>query len=321
MLYLIFCFSFITMFLLMYAVIKILIVNKKAISRLKGYTVSENSKVEKTRSSSKDFKVGLEFLSKGFSNSKFLEGYKKDVQQLLTRAHLLLKPEEYISICIILLFLLASITFLISGSILLTIGAAILGWLLPGIVLKFKIKKRTKQLNEQLSDAIVLISNSLKAGFSFFQAADTVAKEMKGPIGEEFLTMQKETNLGVTTEKALENIISRVSSDDFELVITAVQIQRQVGGNLAEVLDNISSTIRERIKIKGEVKTITAQGRMSGLVISVLPPGIGFIIYLINPEYIGTLFKNPIGIMIIVFSIMMELLGIFFIKKIVKIEL
>lgn len=321
MLNLILIFSFIAIFLMVFTLLKILFGKRKAISRLKGYMLSENLKEEKARSSHNEFKVGFRFLSKGIVNIKFLKNYKKDIQHLLTRAHLFLKPEEYISICIVVVLLLGSMTFLLSNSILNTIGAAIFGWLLPSFILKSRIRKRLKHLNEQLSDAIVLISNSLKAGFSFFQAVDTVAKEMKGPIAEEFLIMQKETNLGVTTEKALENIVSRVASDDFGLVITAVQIQRQVGGNLAEVLDNISETIRERVKIKGEVKTITAQGRISGLIISLLPPGLGFIVYLISPEHIEILFKDPLGIMIIVFSIMMELLGIYFINKIVKIEL
>lgn len=321
MLNLILCFSFISMFLLIYVMMKVLFKNTKTIDRLKSFTIKENQKEDKGNVGHPDFKIELGFLSRGFMSNKFFKNYKKDIQLRLTRAHLLLKPEEYISICFILAFILGFIFIIISKSMINTFGGAIFGWLLPGFILKFKIKKRVKLLNEQLSDTIVLISNSLKAGFSFFQAVDTVAKEMNGPIAEEFRTMQKETNLGVTTEKALENIVSRVSSDDFELVITAVQIQRQVGGNLAEVLDNISSTIRERIKIKGEVKTTTAQGRISGLIISVLPPGLGFIIYLISPEHIGILFKDPLGIIIVIFSIIMELLGIYFINRIVKIEL
>ena len=184
-----------------------------------------------------------------------------------------------------------------------------------------KIKKRIKGLNEQLGDAIVMISNSLKTGYSFFQAIDMVAGEMTGPISEEFSILQKEINLGLSTDKALENLSARVSSDDLELVITAVLIQRQVGGNLAEVLDNISATIRDRVRIKGEIKTVTAQGRMSGWVISLLPAGLCLLIYVINPQYMAVLFTRPLGIMMLVISVFMELLGIFFISRIVKIEI
>jgi tight adherence protein B len=213
------------------------------------------------------------------------------------------------------------LVFALTKSILFTVIASIIAWLFPTFILRARIKKRVKSLNEQLSDAIVLISNSLKAGYSFFQAVDIVAKEMTGPIAEEFALLQKEVNLGLTTEKALENLVARVKSDDLELVVIAVLIQRQVGGNLSEILDNISSTIRERVKIKGEVKTVTAQGRASGFIISLLPVGLGLILFVINPEHISTLFTDPIGIAILVFSVMMELIGIYFISKIVKIEI
>ncbi len=181
-------------------------------------------------------------------------------------------------------------------------------------------KKRIKLLNNQLGDAIMLLSSSLKAGYSFFQAVDTVTKEMSGPISEEFVIMQKEVNLGVSTEKALENLVQRVGSDDLEMVITAVLIQRQVGGNLSEVLDNISTTIRDRIKIKGEVRTITAQGRVSGLVLSLLPIVLGVLVYMINPSHMQVLFTNPFGIILLVYSGIMELIGIFIIRKIVRVE-
>ncbi len=314
--------TFVSVTLLLYPIFKYILGNQKSISRINRYTNIEEIKEEKRRSGAhKEFKLGLGVISKRVGSVKFLDGYKKRIQMQLTRAHVLLKAEEFITICIIVFSGLGFLAFITTNSMLNTFGAGILGWIIPVMVLKSRIKKRLKLLNEQLGDAIVLISNSLKAGYSFFQAVDTVAKEMTGPIAEEFTFLQKEINLGLTTEKGLENLVSRAASDDLELVVTAVQIQRQVGGNLAEVLDNISSTIRERVKIKGEVKTITAQGRMSGMVIALLPAALGFILFLINPEHIGMLFSDSIGIAILCFSIMMELIGIYFISKIVKIEI
>jgi len=224
------------------------------------------------------------------------------------------------TICLILFAILSLLVFLISSSVMLSIITGFIGMFIPKYILGVKIKKRVKYLNDQLSDAITLISNSLKAGYSFFQSVDIVTKEMTGPISEEFLLLQKEINLGLPTKEALENLIGRVGSDDLELVVTAVIIQRQTGGNLSEVLDNISSTIRDRVKIKAEVRTITAQGRMSGLIISILPIVLGFIIYLINPEHISILFKSPLGLGILGFSVIMELIGIYAINKIVKVE-
>lgn len=312
--------SFISIVLLLYPILKYILGKQKAIFRLKRYINNEEIRAEKKNYSHKEYRPGLNVIAKGIRNAKFLNSYKRKIQFQLTRAHILLKPEEYITVCIIIFFAAALIVIVLTGSILFSVLAAVIGWQFPPIILKGKIKKRTKVLNEQLSDAINLISNSLKAGYSFFQAVDVVAKEMHGPIAEEFAVLQKEVNLGLTTEKALENLVNRASSDDLELVVTAVLIQRQVGGNLSEILDNICSTIRERVKIKGEVKTLTAQGRMSGLIISILPPALGVILYLINPEHIGMLFNNPIGISILVYSVLMELIGIYFINKIVKIE-
>ena len=319
--------SSITVLLVLYPLLKYLVGKQKFIVRLNRYTNIEIIREEKKKIARKDFKMGFGIVAKGIGSVQFLDGYKKSVRFQLTRAHILLKAEEFMSLCVITSAIAGFLTFLITGSmplnsaLLFSIAAAVGGFIIPNFVLNTKIKKRMKLLNDQLCDAIALISNSLKAGFSFFQAMDSVAKEMTGPIAEEFTLLQKEINLGLTTEKALENMVKRVCSDDLELVVTAVLIQRQVGGNLAEVLDSISSTIRERIKIKGEVKTLTAQGRISGLIISVLPPGLGFLLFIINPEHIGILFQSTLGIVIVVFSIFMELIGIFCISRIVKIEM
>lgn len=320
MLNLIAFFIFVSSLLLFYSLTGHYIGKKKDISRLKRYMDMEESADEKKRVTHKEFKAGFGIMAKGIADMRFLDGYKKTIQKQLNRAHILLKAEEYIAICVTLFIFLAAIAYMFSRSLLYSIALGIIGWLMPMFIVKKKTSNRIKFLNNQLSDAIVLISNSLKAGYSFFQAVDVVSTEMTGPIAEEFGLLQKEISFGASTEKALENMVNRVGSDDLELVITAVLIQRQVGGNLAEVLDNISSTIRERIKIKGEVKTITAQGRMSGLIISILPVALGFIIYLINPEHIGLLFTNPLGITILVFSAIMELIGIYFVRKIVNIE-
>jgi tight adherence protein B len=312
---------FITMSVIFYLPAKALI-KQKSISRLKRYINVEEIHEEKRKNNKKDLKSSLSFFSKGIENVRFLDGYKKKIQTQLTRAHLLLKPEEFIALCLILFFAAVLFVLLLKGlqNWPISFIAGLTGWFLPGIILKSKMKKRVKNLNDQLGDTVALISNSLKAGYSFFQAIDMVAKEMTGPIAEEFSLLQKEINLGLTTEKALENLTIRVSSDDLELVITAVMIQRQTGGNLAEVLDNISTTIRDRVKIKGEIKTVTAQGRLSGWVISLLPLILAVMVFFINPEHISVMFTNPLGILMLAVSLLMELIGIILINKIVKIE-
>lgn len=320
--------AFVSVMLFFYPILKFYIGKQSALVRLKKYISMEEIQEEKRRGKQKqrqkEYKVGLGVISKGVKEARFLDNYKKKVYLDIQRAHILLKSEEFITVSIILFFVLGTFSFALFSytpfAIIFAIAGGILGWYIPSMYIKLRIKKRIKHLNEQLNDAIVLISNSLKAGYSFFQAVDIVSKEMTGPMAEEFAFLQKEVNFGTTTENALENLVTRIKSDDLELVVTAVLIQRQVGGNLAEVLDNISSTIRERIRIKGEVRTVTAQGRMSGLIIGLLPVVLGVVLFFINRDHVLVLFTDPIGIGILVFSVFMEFMGIYFIKKIVNIE-
>ena len=178
-----------------------------------------------------------------------------------------------------------------------------------------------KLFNRQLGDALIIIANSLRTGYSFMQAMDMVAREMKPPISSEFSRTVKEMNLGTTTEIALGNMAKRIDSEDLDLVFTAVLIQRQVGGNLSEVLDNIARTIRERVRIRGEIRTLTAQGRMSGLIVGLLPVAMGFVIYLLNPEYIRVLFSHPIGRLMLIAATVSQVIGIILIRRIVDIEI
>ncbi len=314
----------ISVFLFTYQILKLIAGKRDYISRLNSYTNVEEAKAESKKSIRKENgKVFGGVLSKSIGKVKFLDGYKKKLQTQLTRAHLLLKVDELIVLNLIILFVTGALVLMPMGSRgwLPALVAGIASWNIPMLVIKSKAKKRVKLLNEQLADAITMMSNSLKAGYSFFQAVEIVVEEMTGPISEEFGTLQKEINLGQTTEKAMENMAARVSSEDLELVITAVMIQRQVGGNLSEVLDNITATIRDRVKIKGEIKTVTAQGRMSGWVISLLPLILYVLTYMINPTQMSLLFTRPLGILMIVIAVVMELIGIMTIRKIVQIEI
>jgi tight adherence protein B len=320
---LIFILIFITITLIIYTISTYSAYNQKSISRLNKYFRTEEIKQKDTNKKQKN-RSALDIMARGIKEISFLDSYKKKIQSDLSLAHILLKPEEYIIICLLLFSGIGFLTFLITDKSSLAIFFSLItgsvGWIIPKIVVQSKIRKRIRRLNDQLGDTVLLISNSLKAGFSFFQAIDAVSVEMKGPIAEEFALLQKEINLGSTTEKALENLIARIPSRDLELVVTAVLIQRQIGGNLSEILDNISFTIKERIRIKGEIRTVTAQGRISGLIISFLPVGLFLTLYVINPSYMSLLFTEPLGIVIIVFAVIMEFLGIFAIKKIVTIE-
>lgn len=167
---------------------------------------------------------------------------------------------------------------------------------------------------------ISTIVGALRAGFSFPQALKSVAEESSSPMKEEMELVLKEMQYGVTIEESLNKLKERMPSEDLNLMVQAILIQRQVGGNLATVLDQIANTIRERIKIHGQIKTLTAQGRMSGMVVALLPVILGGFLLVIEPNYMSVMFSNPIGLLLLGVGAVSCLIGFVFITKITAIE-
>lgn len=167
---------------------------------------------------------------------------------------------------------------------------AVIGSFIPEIYIKVRAARRIKSFNDQLGDTITMMANSLRGGYSFLQTMDLVSKEAPEPTATEFRRVVQEVGLGRTTSEALASLLRRVPSDDLDLLITAVNIQHEVGGNLAQILDAIGHTIRERVRIKGQIRTLTAQGRLSGYVITGLPIAMGIYITMVNPEYMSPIF-------------------------------
>ena len=222
---------------------------------------------------------------------------------------------EIVSVVITVL-LIGSLTF---NPVVAVTAGAVMGFV-PFFLVRRARQKRLTSFNSQICDALSIISNSLRAGFSFMQSMDMVRKEMPDPIRKEFSRTFREVNLGTSTEKALQNLSIRVNSDDLDLVITAVLIQRQVGGNLAEVLDKIGETIRERVRLQGEIKTLTAQGKLSGIVIGMLPVLLALFMLVVNPSYVTILVTHPIGRVLLLMAVGGEILGFMVIRKIVQIR-
>lgn len=310
----------VAVFVFIFTILSGLLGRPADISRLKKYTDRNEMAKEEAPKKKDSYKSGLGFLARSIEKLGLFYRYKENIRKMLVKANLLLKPEEMVSIAMVTFLTGGVLGFLLTQSVLFLVMFAFVGMNIPVFILKRRIRKRIKTINNQLGDTIAIMSNSLKAGHSFFQAVDSVANEMTGPVSEEFIKLQKEINLGGSTEGALENMVERIGSDDVELMVTAVLIQRQIGGNLAEILDNISNTIRQRVKMKGEIKTLTAQGRISGLVISLLPVALACIMAVMSPDQILLLVTEPIGIVMIVIGVVMELIGFMFIRKIVNIE-
>ena len=284
------------------------------------HITSEESKTQRLTASpdSVGWRKNIRTLSVYFDSSRWAQ----NMEHKLVQADLPLRGSEYVVICLGLMFFLMALLLLLSGGkiIMGVIGLAV-GYFLPIIFVKNKTFKRRKAFDAQISDALVLISSSLRSGYSFMQAIEMVGREMQPPISVEFYRVLREINLGITTDDAMNNMAKRMNSADLDLVVTAVLIQRQVGGNLTEILDNIAHTIRERVKIKGHIRTLTAQGRLSGIIIGLLPLVVGGVIYLINPGYISPLFSAPIGRMMLGFAIVTEVVGALLIRKIVNIKI
>jgi tight adherence protein B len=251
----------------------------------------------------------------------------------IARADLKLKPSEFLMIwgaAIVgtpLLFLVLSLVMPALGSPIALLVGVLVGFMLPRIWLSRRKAGRLNAFNKQLPDTITLIANALRAGSSFLQAIELVVRESRPPISTEFARVIREVNLGLPFEQALENMVRRVRSDDLELMATAISIQHTVGGNLAEILDSIAFTIRERVRIQGEIRTLTAQQRMSGYVVGFLPVALAAFLFVAAPGFMEPMFDArisvmglPLGVIIMVIGGISMFFGFMFIRRIVDIE-
>jgi len=190
----------------------------------------------------------------------------------------------------------------------------------PTVLLRSALSKRADRLREQLPDVLTIMASSLRAGHSFLQSLDTVAKEIAQPAAAEFQRVVAEIRLGRPAEDALESLAERVGSADFKWAVLAVNIQREVGGNLAEILDTVADTLRERAMLRRQIKVLTAEGRLSAWVLGLLPFGIALYMFAVNPSYLGLLFHNTYGIIMLIVAGCLMVAGILWMKKIVDID-
>lgn len=239
----------------------------------------------------------------------------------LIRAGVPLRSEEYVIIAYLSAIVPPLLIYMLTGNIFAAAVTFVAGLIMPRQLLNAAIKKRLNRFNRQLPDAINVMIYALKSGLSLIQAAESVANEMTGPISSEFKRMVNEvTILSRPKNEALENMSRRVNSDDLDLVVTAITIHSQVGGNLAEVLENIVETVRDRITVKGEIRAITAQGRISGIIVASIPLFVGTMILFIDPGYMTPLVTKPLGWLLIGYCIISELFGFMLMKRIITID-
>lgn len=249
------------------------------------------------------------------------------VARELARADLKFKVSEYYALIFISIATMGAIGFLIQPIWVSAVIGGVIGFFLPRFYVKRQQTQRLYKFNDQLSDMLNLMVNGLRAGYSTMQAMEAVSRELPAPISDEFRRLVQEIQIGIPQEKALDNMLRRIPSDDLDFVITAINVQREVGGNLSEILDTISFTIRERVRIKGEIRVLTASVRTSGTVLSLIPVFLSVALWFVSPDYLAGFFDDrggipqPLcGIVAVAVIVGMIALGYFIMMKIADIE-
>lgn len=239
----------------------------------------------------------------------------------LTEAGMAIRPSEFMGIIAGLVIVSQIAAFLVFKSPLGHVLLGLLGVCIPLFVLKSKQQKRRAAFESQIPNALLLIASSLRSGFSFPRAMQMIAQEMPPPISQEFQRVLDETNVGRSLQDALGDVVKRVQSYDFDLVVTAVLIQLSVGGNLADVLEAIGATIRERVQIIGEMRSLTVEGKLSGVIMLLLPIFLGIALSVMNPDYMRVMFEEPLGRLMLGVGAVFQVLGALVIKKMLVLDI
>jgi tight adherence protein B len=304
-------------------------------ARLERYASGRSDKPAKASGDNQNLAAAIQSSATMAQLNKVVEqrDFGANLAREIARADLQLKVSEYlalwagVTVGVPLVMLAFSLVLPALRNPLILLVGLLVGFMLPRFWLNRRKSGRIKAFNKQLPDTITLIANALRAGSSFLQAIELVVREGRPPVSSEFNRVIREVNLGLAFDVALENMVRRVRSDDLELMATAISIQHTVGGNLAEILDSIAFTIRERVRIKGEISTLTAQQRMSGYVVGFLPIGLAGFLFIAAPSFMEPLFMNPpgflglpLGVLILFLGGVSMFIGFMLIRKIVDIE-
>jgi len=258
-------------------------------------------------------------------------GYMERLQEQLAQADVPMRASEFILVRLVLAgigYLLGSLSF---GNVHSGVVLAVLGFFSPLIYLSVRYGRRRAKFVRQLADALMLLTNSLRAGYGFLKGLELIAKEMDDPISKDLNRLLREVNLGATIEQALTNMGHRLNCIDLDIVVSAYLVQKDVGGNLTEITEKVSETIRERLRIQGDIKVLTAQGRFSGIVIGLMPLALVLLITMQKPDYFNVMFGDPkmfffgmempVGVLLLVGAALWQLVGVYWIYKTISIKI
>ncbi len=262
---------------------------------------------EKRRLSARKKSKKIEIAGKSFSNYLSMSGVK-------------LSAREFVAMWSLLTIVPMLTILLLHGNVVTVAAVGIICFCAPPLLIKRSRKKRMEEFDKQLGESLIVMGNCIKSGFSFQQAMESIAKEMQPPISVEFLKALREIHYGISMKEALGHMVDRVKSKDLDLLVSAVLTSAQVGGSLSSILDTISETVKDRIRIKDEIRVLTSSGRASGLIIGLLPVFVILILMLVNPAYFGSFFESDIGKVMMIVSVILELTGFTIINKIINIK-
>jgi len=256
------------------------------------------------------------------SMDRALEGrtFADNLARDLSRADLRLTVAEFLMIQLMAGFFLFAVGMITGLAFPIPFLLPLAAVFVPRWVLAYLQQRRLNAFNGQLGDTLAMLANALRSGYSLLQSMDVVARDAPEPTKKEFQRIVREVSLGLSSQEALANCVARLNSDDFDLVVTAINVQHEVGGNLAQILDTIGHTIRERVRIKGEIRVLTAQQQLSGYIISLLPIGVGGFLFMLNPAYMSGLFTPGIYMLMPICAGIGIVSGFLIMKKITDIE-
>lgn len=289
-------------------------VKERLIQTRQSGVVASNEEVEAEKGNK--LSLWLKKFNKDLETSK----YYLNVQSKLLQAYIKMKPLEFFKISLAVGLTTSLLLYFISGSLLFFSIGFFVGYKVPEVILEIVRKKRVRKLNSQLPQALGLLANGLRAGYSFPQAMAVIMKEMEAPIADEFGKVLRENAYGKPMEAALVDFSKRTDDEDLDMFITTLLIQMNVGGDLAEILDTISSTIRERVKLRGEIRTLTAQNRMSAWVVGIMPFALALLTYKTSPDQAFAFINNPIGMIMAIAAAVLMVIGVVALIRIVNIK-
>ena len=261
----------------------------------------------------------LQFLSKGLQS--YEEKYVGSATRSLDAMYLTMSAQQilYISLlCTLVVFILIAVT---TANLVLGLALGLLAFVGPGVTIRMLKCRRDRKFNEQLVDSLMAMGNALRVGHSLPASLELIAKEMDNPMGQEMSLVVQEMRLGVAMEDALGHLHERMPGEDLDILITSIMISREVGGNLAEIFDTIADTIRDRHRLQGKISSLTAQGKLQGAIIGLLPVMIALFLHASNPELLRPMYTDWVGIAMLGAIVVMEAIGVLMIWKIVSIKI